>query len=108
MFGLASFSAERRTKEIGVRKVLGASVGNIVLLLSKEFTTPVLIAFVVAVPLAYVAMTRWLEDFAYHVEIAWPLFLVAGLTVLVVAWLTVGYQSIKAALTDPVQSLRYE
>ncbi|MCH8959912.1 MAG: ABC transporter permease [Bacteroidetes bacterium] len=108
LFGLASFTAQQRTKEIGVRKVLGASVGSLVVLLSKEFTILVLVAFVVAVPLAYVAMDRWLQDFAYRVEISWPIFLVAGLSALVIAWLTVSYQSIKSALTNPVESLRYE
>ena len=108
LFGLASFMAQQRTKEIGVRKVLGASVGSIVVLLSKEFTILVLVAFVVAVPLAYVAMDRWLQDFAYRVDVPWWIFVVAGLAALVIAWLTVSYQSIKSALTNPVESLRYE
>ena len=108
LFGLASFIAQQRTKEIGVRKVLGASVAGIVVLLSKEFIRLVLIAFAVAAPLAYFAMNRWLDDFAYRVDIAWPIFLMAGLTALGVAVLTVSYQSIKAALTNPVKALRYE
>ena len=108
LFGLASFAAEQRTKEIGVRKVLGASVPTVVLLLSKDFTWLVLVAFVVAVPVAYVAMNQWLDHFAYRIDIPWPIFLVAGLAVLVVAWLTVSYQSVKAALANPVESLRYE
>ena len=108
LFGLAAFTAGQRTKEIGVRKVLGASAAGIVLLLSKEFTKLVLAAFVVAAPLAYFAMDRWLQDFAYRVDLSWPLFLMAGLTALGVAWLTVGYQSIRAALNDPVEALRYE
>ena len=108
LFGLASFITEQRTKEIGVRKVLGASVGSIVLLLSKEFTKLVGIAFVVATPLAYFA-SRWLlQDFAYRVDIAWWIFLIAGVATLAIAWLTVSYQSIKAALTNPVEALRYE
>ncbi|MCH8960781.1 MAG: FtsX-like permease family protein, partial [Bacteroidetes bacterium] len=108
LFGLASFTAEQRTKEIGVRKTLGASVTSIVLLLSKEFTKLVLVAFVVAVPVAYFAMDRWLKDFAYHVEISWWIFLIAGSLALAIAWLTVSYQSIRAALTNPVKALRYE
>ena len=108
LFGLALFTAQQRTKEIGVRKVLGASVGSIVVLLSKEFTILVLVAFVVAVPLAYVAMDRWLQDFAYRVDVPWWIFVVPGLAALVIAWLTVSYQSIKSVLTNPVESLRYE
>ena len=108
LFGLAAFTAEQRTKEIGVRKVLGASASSIVLLLSREYTRLVLIAFGVATPLAYLAMHRWLNDFAYRIEIPWTFFLIAGLLAVVVAWLTVGYQSIKAARTDPVRTLRYE
>jgi putative ABC transport system permease protein len=108
LFGLASYAAETRTKEIGIRKVLGASVSAIVALLSKDFIKLVAIAFVLAVPLAYVAMHRWLEDFAYHIAISWWVFALAGLAGLVVALLTVSYQSIKAALADPVKSLRYE
>jgi putative ABC transport system permease protein len=108
LFGLAAYAAEQRTKEIGVRKVLGASVPQIVMLLSKDFTRLVLVAFVVAVPLAYIAMQRWLDSFAFRIEISWPIFLIAGLATLGVAWLTVGYQSVKAALSDPAKSLRYE
>ncbi len=108
LFGLAAFTAEQRTKEIGVRKVLGASLTDIVVLLSKGFATLVAVAFVVAVPLAYFAMDRWLQNFAYRIEISWPIFLIAGLSVLLVALLTVSYQAVKAALTDPVESLRYE
>ena len=91
-----------------MRKTLGASVTSIVLLLSKEFTKLVLVAFVVAVPVAYFAMDRWLKDFAYHVEISWWIFLIAGSLALAIAWLTVSYQSIRAALTNPVKALRYE
>ena len=108
LFGLAAFTAEQRTKEIGVRKVLGASVGGIVVLLSKEFTRLVGIAFVVAAPLAYLAMDRWLQDFAFRVDLAWWIFAAAGLAALAIAWLTVSYQSIKAALINPVEALRYE
>ena len=108
LFGLASFTAEQRRKEIGVRKVMGATVPQIVLLLSKEFTTLVGIAFVVAAPAAYFAMHRWLEEFAYRVDLSWPIFLIAGLAALAIAWLTVSYQSIKASVANPVESLRYE
>jgi len=108
LFGLASFTAEQRRKEIGVRKVLGASVSNIVLLLSTSFTKLVVVAFVVAAPLAYFAMDRWLQDFAYRVDLSWPVFLIAGLSALLVALLTVSYQSIRAALSNPVEALRYE
>lgn len=108
LFGLVAFTAEQRTKEIGVRKVMGASVVNIVLLLSKDFTRLVGIAILIAMPIAYVAMQRWLENFAYRIEIPWGLFLTAGLLAILIAWLTVSYQSIKAALADPVKALRHE
>ncbi|HMB91594.1 MAG TPA: ABC transporter permease [Rhodothermales bacterium] len=108
LFGLASFTAEQRTKEIGVRKSLGASVSSIVLLLSKEVTLLVGIAFVVAVPVAYFAMHRWLDGFAYHINIGMSTFILAGSLALLIAWLTVSYQSIKAALANPVNALRSE
>ena len=108
LFGLAAFTAQQRTKEIGIRKVLGASFARIVLLLSKDFAKLVLVAFALATPLAYFAMRRWLDSFAYRIEISWGIFLIAGLMALLVALLTVGYQSIRAALADPVESLRYE
>ncbi len=108
LFGLSAFSAEQRTKEIGIRKVVGASAASIVLLLSKEVTRLVLAAFVVAVPVAYFAMNWWLDDFAYRVEISWGIFLMAGSLTLAIAFLTVGYQAVKAALGDPVKALRYE
>ena len=108
LFGLASFMAEQRTKEIGVRKALGASVGGIVLLLSKDFVKLVTVAFVLGAPLAYLGMNRWLDDFAYRVDISWGIFLIAGSLSLAIAFLTISYQSIRAALADPVESLRYE
>ena len=108
LFGLASFTAEQRTKEIGVRKVLGASVASIVLLLSKDFARLVVFALLIASPMAYLAAQQWLEDFAYRIEISWAIFLGAGLVALLVAILTVGYQAIRAALSDPVTALRYE
>ena len=108
LLALAAFLAEQRTKEIGIRKVMGASVRSIVLLLSKSFTRLVLIAFVIAIPLAYWAMQSWLSDFAYRIDISvWP-FLLAGGVALLIAWLTVSYQSIKAALSNPIDALRDE
>ncbi len=107
LFGLAAFMAQQRTKEIGVRKVLGASVGGIVLLLSKDFARLLLIAFVLALP-TYFLMERWLSTFAYRIEISWWMFFLSGLAALVIASLTVSYQAIKAAVADPVRALRYE
>ena len=108
LFGLASFMAEQRTKEIGVRKVLGASINGILVLLSKEFCKWVIIANVVAWPLAYFAMNKWLSDFAYRTNIGfWPFFLSASIT-LMVALITISYQSLKAATAEPIESLRYE
>ncbi len=108
LFGLAAFTAEQRTKEVGVRKVLGASVVNIVALLSSDFLKPVLIAIVLAVPIAWFAMNRWLDNFAYKIDIEWWVFALAGLLAVGIALLTVSFQSIKAALMDPVKSLRSE
>ena len=108
LFGLTSFTTQHRTKEIGVRKVLGASVTQILILLSWGFVKLVLIALLVAIPLAYLGMEAWLEDFAYRITIGiWPFLMASGITFLIV-WLTVSYQSIKAALTNPVDSLRNE
>ena len=108
LFGMASFTAERRTKEIGVRKVMGASVGRIVMLLSGESVKLVGLAFLVAAPLAYLAVDSWLETFSYRTEAElWP-FIIAGTLVLIISWVTVGVQSLKAAGLDPVVSLRYE
>jgi len=108
LLGLASFTTEQRTKEIGVRKVLGASVSGIVFLLSKEFTRTVLLANIIAWPVAYFAMNEWLQNFAYRINIGWWTFIWAGLMAFVIALVTVSYQSIKAALANPVDSLRYE
>ena len=108
LFGLASFSAEQRVKEIGIRKVLGASIGNVVLMLSKEFTWLVLIANIIAWPLAYWGASMWLQDFAYRIDIAWWVFLLAGASALLIAVLTVSTQAIKTALTNPIEALRYE
>ncbi len=108
LFGLAAFMAEQRTKEIGVRKVLGASVFSIVGLLSKDFLKLVLIAIVIASPIAWWAMNQWLKDFAYKIDIEWWMFALAGLLAVGIALLTVSFQSIKAALMNPVTSLRSE
>ncbi|GAB3175498.1 ABC transporter permease [Telluribacter humicola] len=108
LFGLAAFTAERRTKEIGVRKVLGASVGDIVTMLSRDFLKLVLIAIVIASPIAWYAMNRWLSDFAFKEDIQWWVFVAAGLLAAGIALLTVSFQSIKAALMNPVKSLKSE
>jgi putative ABC transport system permease protein len=108
LFGLAAFTAERRTKEIGVRKVLGASVGNIATMLSKDFLKLVLIAILVASPIAWYGMNQWLADFAYKIDIQWWIFVVAGVLATFIALATVSFQSIKAALMNPVKSLRSE
>ena len=108
LFGLISFTAEQKTKEIGIRKVLGASMGSVVRLLSREFVVLVIFANVIAWPVAYFVMTKWLKNFAYRTGIGFTTFLFAGLLALIIAILTVCFQSIKAALANPVDSLRYE
>jgi putative ABC transport system permease protein len=108
LFGLVTFMAEQRTKEIGIRKVLGASVTQIVQLLSKDFLRLVILGIVIASPIAYWAMNKWLQDFAYRVEISWWIFALAGIIAIIIALLTVSYQSIRAALANPVKSLRTE
>jgi putative ABC transport system permease protein len=108
LFGLATYTAEQRTKEIGIRKVLGATVTQVTNMLSKEFLRLVCIACVIAFPLAWWAMSKWLQDFAYKIQISWWVFLVAGVAALAVALLTVSFQSIKAALMNPVKSLKAE
>ncbi|WP_221394022.1 ABC transporter permease [Dyadobacter sp. NIV53] len=108
LLGLSMFMAELRTKEIGVRKVLGASVGSIVTLLSQDFLKLVLIAIVIASPIAWYGMHNWLQDFAYHTEINWWVFALAGVISIGIALFTVSFQSIKAALMNPVKSLRSE
>ena len=108
LLGLASFTAERRTREIGIRKVLGSSVAQVVLLLSREFTLLVLLANLIAWPVAYWLMRDWLQDFAYRTEIHPSNFVLGGLTALVIAWLTVSYRALQAALVDPAKALRYE
>ncbi|GAB2586787.1 ABC transporter permease [Spirosoma areae] len=108
LFGLASFNVEQRTKEIGIRKVLGASVGNVVMLLSGDFLKLVLIAVVIASPVAWYVMNRWLQNFAYQTQIGWSVFGLTTLAALLITVITVSYQAIKAALMNPVKSLRSE
>ena len=108
LFGLATFAAHQRTKEIGIRKVLGASVAGITGLLAKDFLKLVGIAIVIASPVAYWTMNQWLQDFAYRIDIQWWIFVVAGALAAAVAFLTVSFQSVKAALANPVKSLRSE
>ncbi len=108
LLGLAAFTAEQRTKEIGIRKVMGASVVNVMVLLSKDFTMLVLVAFVIAVPVAYFIMRHWLQGFAYRIDMNMAPFVLAGVLALILAWLTVSWQSFKAARVNPVKSLRNE
>ena len=108
LYGLVSFMAAQRTKEVGIRKVLGASVANIIYLFSKEFTILILVAFAVAVPVAYYLMSNWLDNFVFRVRMGPGVFALAILASVIVAWLTVGYKSVKAALTSPVKNLRSE
>jgi putative ABC transport system permease protein len=108
LFGLATFSAEQRTKEIGVRKVLGASVGNVIGLLSKEFLKLVFIAIVIASPVTWFVMNKWLQDFAYRTNISWLVFVITAAIAISIALLTISFQAIKAALANPVKSLRTE
>ncbi|MDX2303527.1 MAG: ABC transporter permease [Microscillaceae bacterium] len=108
LFGLAAYTAELRTKEIGIRKVLGARVVGIVVLLSKDFLRLVIIAFLIASPLTWWLMQQWLEDYTYRVEISWWIFALAGLLSVLIALLTVSYQAVRASMTNPVHALRYE
>ncbi|WPP49621.1 ABC transporter permease [Catalinimonas niigatensis] len=108
LLGLATFMAEQRTKEIGIRKVMGASATNIIILLSGDFTKLVILAFVIAIPVAYYLMQWWLEGFAYRTNISLWVFVLAGVGALLIAWLTVSWQSIKAALANPIDSLKTE
>jgi putative ABC transport system permease protein len=108
LFGLASYAAEKRVKEVGIRKVLGASLQHIVFKLSKDFLKYVLIAALIALPLSWFAINKWLQDYAYRVEISWWIFLVAVILALVIALVTISFQAIKAAIANPIKSLRTE
>jgi ABC-type antimicrobial peptide transport system permease subunit len=108
LFGMASFMAEQRTKEIGVRKVLGATVFNLWRLLSKDFVILVSISLIIAAPVAWYLMNNWIQDYSYRTEISWWIFAVTGIGALLIALLTVSFQSIKAAIVNPVRSLRSE
>ena len=108
LFGLTLFTTERRMREIGIRKVLGSSISEIIILLSKELIKWVIIANVIALPVAWYVMNKWLQNFAYRITVGWWAFILAGMLALVIALITVSFQSIKAALANPVESLRYE
>ncbi len=108
LYGLVSFMALQRTKEVGIRKVLGASVTNIIYLFSKEFTILIIVAFAIAVPVAYYMMNSWLNNFVYRINITVWVFILAVIASVIIAWLTVGYRAIKAAIANPVKSLRTE
>ena len=108
LFGLTAFITQQRTKEIGIRKVLGASISGIIFLLTKQFTRWVLVANIIAWPLAYFVMNKWLENFAYRASIGFGTFVVSALLALAIALFTVSFQSIRAAIANPVDSLRYE
>lgn len=108
LFGLVTYAAEQRTKEIGIRKVLGANVSNIVAMITKDFLKLVLIASVIAFPVAWWAMNKWLQDFAYRINISWWVFVLAGVVAILIALFTISFQSIKAAIANPVKSLRTE
>ena len=108
LFGLAAFATERRTKEIGIRKVLGASTAGLVALLSKDFLKLVFVSLIIAIPIAWYMMNNWLQDFAYSASIDWRIFAIAGFAAIAVAFFTVSFQSIKAALANPIKSLKTE
>jgi ABC-type antimicrobial peptide transport system permease subunit len=108
LYGLVSFIAVQKTKEIGVRKVLGASVESIVYIFSREFTILIMIAFLIAAPVGYYLMKEWLNGFYYHTNIGWEVFVIAIIISVIIAWITVGYKAVKAAIANPVRSLRTE
>ena len=108
LFGLATFSAEQRTKEIGIRKILGASIPDIIGLLSKDFLKLVAVAIILASPIAWYVMSKWLQDFAYRVDLGFWMFLIAAFMALIIAFLTIGVQALRAANGNPVENLRTE
>jgi ABC-type antimicrobial peptide transport system permease subunit len=108
LFGLAAYTAEQRSKEIGVRKVLGASVSGIVKLLSKDFLKLVGVSILIAIPIAWYFMRDWLQDYAYRIEINWWVFVIAGIAAILIALVTVSFQALKAAIANPVDSLKTE
>jgi putative ABC transport system permease protein len=108
LFGLSVLSTQRRTKEIGIRKVLGASVKGVAAILSKDFLKLVFISLIIAIPLAWLAASKWLENYPYRISLNWWLFVSAGILVILIALITVSFQAIKAAIANPVKSLRTE
>ena len=108
LYGLISFMANQKLKEVGIRKVLGASVSSIVILFSKEFVKLIVLAFIIAAPVAYYFMNEWLNTFAYNVDINWSVFVIAIVATCAIALATVSYRAIKAAVTNPVDTLRTE
>ena len=108
LLGLSTFAAQRRVKEIGIRKVLGASAASVVALLSKDFLKLVIIALIIAIPIAWVAMNKWLQDFAYRINIHWWVFVIAAVIALLIAFITISSQAVRAAIVNPVRSLRAE
>lgn len=108
LFGLAAYTTEQRTKEIGIRKILGASVTNVLMLLSKEFAKLIIIGFCFAVPVSYFVMNNWLRNFTFRVELSVMTFLIAGALTLLIALMTVSYQVVRAASKNPIETLKYE
>ena len=108
LFGLAAFSAQKKTKEIGIRKALGASISSLIILVSKQFMKLVLISFVFAWPLAYYLMKNWLNNYAFKIELNIWIFIISGIILIIITFLTILYQSINASRTNPVDSLKYE